>query len=257
MKYKTLNYRQKYGGKKAKAFCPRIIAGLLLVIIFLFYAYLYSHHTTPILMYHSFDSSRTNEYAAVTPDNFYKQMRFIKENKYKVMSLDDYCRLLKNKKPIPRNSVVLTIDDGYKDNLEAVKILKNFDFPATLFLTVNRIGKPDFLSETDIKSIIKETKIKIGSHTMTHPDLWKLQDAQLKDEILGSRYSLERRFKAKIDTLSYPGGGYDGRAVKEVENAGYLCACTTNRGVSKKINLFSLRRIKATNNDTNFSLWSK
>jgi len=252
MKFPKSAYR-----KKSKAFCPRIILGIILIAVLTFYAYLYFHYTTPILMYHSFDSSRTKDYAAVSNANFYKQMKFIKDKGYKVISLNDYCELLKDKKPISRNLIVITIDDGYKDNLEAVKILKDFDFPATLFVTVNRIGKPEFLSEGDIRLILKETKITLGSHTLTHPDLWKLSDTLLKDEVSGSKHILERQFKTKIKTIAYPGGAYDERALKEVRDAGYLCACTTNRGSSRKINLLSLRRIKATDRDTKFSLWSK
>jgi len=257
MKLLKRDYESKRRKNKSKAFCPRIILSIILVAAFAFYTYAYLHYATPILMYHSFDSSRTKEFAAVSNTNFYKQMAFIKEKGYKVIPLNDYCRLLKDKKPIPRNSLVITIDDGYKDNLEAIKVLKEFDFPATLFITVDRIGKPGFLSEKDIRTILHETKIAIGSHTLTHPDLPKVSDAELKKEILGSKHGLSRQFITKIETFAYPGGSYDERTLEEVENAGYICACTTNRGFSKKLNRFSLRRIKVTDRDTEFSLWSK
>jgi peptidoglycan/xylan/chitin deacetylase (PgdA/CDA1 family) len=257
MKLKAHNRKIKTGKNQSKAFCLRIILAAVLVILLTLYAYIYINYTTPILMYHSFDQSRLKDFAVVSSANFYKQMKFIKEKGYKVIPLSDYCRLLKYKKPIPRNLVVLTIDDGYKDNLEALKILKEFDFPATLFLTVNRIGKPGFLSEGDIRSNLNGTKITIGSHTLTHPDLPKISDAELKKEISGSKNILEQKLKTKIDTIAYPGGAYDKRALKEVENSGYLCACATNRGFSKKLNRFYLRRIKATDRDTEFSLWSK
>ncbi|MFA5008364.1 MAG: polysaccharide deacetylase family protein [Candidatus Omnitrophota bacterium] len=257
MKFNLSSNGPRTSIKQVKAFCHRIILILLILIAITFYAYLYFHYTTPILMYHSFDESKTKNFAAVSKDNFYKQMKFIKEKGYKVIPLNDYCCMLKDENPVPRNLVVITIDDGYKDNLEAIKILKDFNFPATLFVTINRIGKPEFLTDGDIRSILKETRITIGSHTMTHPELWKLSDAQLKNEISDSKYSLERQFKTKVETIAYPGGAYDERTLREIKNANYLCACTTNRGSSKKIDLFSLRRIKATEHDTNFSLWAK
>ncbi|MCK9615162.1 MAG: polysaccharide deacetylase family protein [Candidatus Omnitrophica bacterium] len=257
MKFKAHDQKSKTGKNQSKAFCVRIIFGLILVIAFTFYAYIYINYKTPILMYHSFDDSRIKDFAAVSNANFYKQMKFIKEKGYKVISLNNYCQLLKDKKPISKNLVVLTIDDGYKDNLEAIEILKKFDFPATLFITVDRIGKPGFLSEKDIRLILQETKITIGSHTATHPDLPQVSDAELKNEISSPKHKLARQFTTKIETIAYPGGAYDERALKEVESAGYLCACTTNRGFSKKLNRFSLRRVKMTNRDTEFSLWSK
>lgn len=257
MKPQELNYKPKAYRNKSKAFCLRIILSIILVAVFSFYAYVHFHYTTPILMYHSFDSSRTREYATVSITKFSKQMKFIKDKGFKVITLNDYCGLLKDKKPIPRNSVVITIDDGYKDNLGAVKILKEFEFPATLFVTVNRIGKPEFLSEADIRSILQETKITLGSHTLTHPDLPAISNEELKKELSGSKHALERQFKTRIETLAYPGGAYDEKTLKETENSGYLCACTTTRGFSKKLNIFSLRRIKATDRDTKFTFWSK
>jgi len=63
----------------------------ILVLSFLFYLNL--NYSTPILMYHSFDKNRKN-YAVVDLDTFYKQMKYIKEKKYNVISLDEYCRFL-------------------------------------------------------------------------------------------------------------------------------------------------------------------
>lgn len=257
MKLQKSNHKPEACRNRSKAFCVKIILAIILIIALSSYAYLYLNYTTPILMYHSFDASRTKDFAAVSLESFYKQMKFIKKKGYGVISLNDYCGLLKDGKPLPRNSVVITIDDGYKDNLEAVKILKEFDFPATLFIIADRIGNPGFLSEGDIRSILNEAKITIGSHTLTHPDLPKLSDAELKNELSGSKRILERQFKTKIATIAYPGGAYDERTLKEAEGNGYLCACTTNRGFSKKLNRFSLRRIKVTDRDTDFTLGSK
>jgi hypothetical protein len=45
--------------------------------------------------------------------------------------------------------------------------------------------------------------------------------------------------------------------LREVKEAGFLCACTTNRGYSGNVDRFALRRIKITNRDKGFSLWIK
>lgn len=234
------------------------VTGILFTLAFLFFlVYVYDSHTTPILMYHSFDKSRVENYAAVDPGKFYKQMQFIKKNGYCVVSLDNYCRMLSEDAAIPRKIVIITIDDGYKDNLEAIKILKEFDYPATIFLIWDRIDKPGYLSAQDINDFLKNTRVKIGSHSLSHPDLPKNSNEQLKEEIFVSKDRLEKLFSAKIETFASPTGAFDERILKDLKDAGYLCACTTNRGFSKKINRFALRRIKVTNRDSDFTFWAK
>jgi peptidoglycan/xylan/chitin deacetylase (PgdA/CDA1 family) len=235
--------------------------GILIFVIVLSgivcWSYLTLSRETPILMYHSFDAGRTKTYAAVAAQVFYKQMRFIKQNGYRVIGLDEYCRLLRERKPVARNYVVITIDDGYKDNLEAIKILKNFGFPATIFIIADRIGTPGYLSQEDINWFLANTKIKIGSHTLTHPGLAYISQAQLKKEIVDSKKELEALFSEPVSTIAYPTGVFNEEVLREAEFAGYICGCTTNRVFSKKLNRFALRRIKITSNDTGISLWMK
>jgi peptidoglycan/xylan/chitin deacetylase (PgdA/CDA1 family) len=207
-------------------------------------------------MYHSLEKEN-KDYPTVTRKVFYQQMKFIKDNGYKVISLEEYCYRIKEKKKIPRNTVVITFDDGYKDNLEAVKILKEFNFPATIFVIVDKIGKDPYLDEDNIRFILENSSVKIGSHTLSHAYLPELDNKNLKKEIRESKKKLESLFSYKVKVISYPAGGFDKRVLKEVKKAGYLCACTTNRGFSSKPGLFSLRRIKITNRDLGIRLWAK
>jgi peptidoglycan/xylan/chitin deacetylase (PgdA/CDA1 family) len=234
------------------------ISGIFVILFFVFFLwYLYGNYTTPILMYHSFDKDRIKDYAAIDPVNFRKQMNFIQKGGYRVISLESYAELLENNKAIPRNLVIITIDDGYKDNLAAINILKEFNYPATIFLIADKIDKKSYLSEEEIANFLKETKVDIGSHTLTHPDLLSLNAADFEKEISGSKKKLTELFNFEIKVFAYPGGAFNEEALRAVKNAGYICACTTNRGFSKKLNRFALRRIKITNRDSDFTFWAK
>lgn len=230
---------------------------ILLAVFFIFGIYLNVNYATPILAYHSLDATRVDNYAAVDIKIFQHQMEFIKKGSYKVISLQEYCRILKSGEAVPRKSLVLTFDDGYKDNLEGIKILKELRFPATIFVIVDKINEKDYLSENDISVFLGNSKVSIGSHTLSHAYLPGVSDKELKKEVAFSKEILEKKFSKSISAIAYPVGGFDERTLKEVESAGYLCACTTNRGFSKKINRFALRRIKITNKDGNLSLWAK
>ncbi len=94
-----------------------------------------------ILLYHRVANVTSDpQMLCVTPDKFYDQMKFLKKN-YNIISLSSINQLLKNH-TIPRNSVVITFDDGYQDNLiNAIPILEEHNLPATFFITSGYIGE--------------------------------------------------------------------------------------------------------------------
>jgi peptidoglycan/xylan/chitin deacetylase (PgdA/CDA1 family) len=208
-------------------------------------------------MYHSLDVSRLNEYAVVEPDIFRRQMEFLKKGGYKVIPLEEYCQALADKKDTPRGTVIITFDDGYLDNLEAIKILKKYDYSATIFLVNSRIGKKGFLSKEDIEFFLANTRVKIGSHTLSHAYLPDLDAGQIRKEIFESKKNLSKNFKQDIKSIAYPIGAFNEETLQIARDSDYLCACTTNRGFSKTLNRFALRRVKITNRDLGIRLWAK
>lgn len=98
-----------------------------------------------ILMYHrvlNLEHSRENHLPAgmVTLEStFDKQMKYLKEN-FNVISLETLIACLKDKKNVPPHSVVLTFDDGWRDNyLWAFPILRKYNLTATIFLSTDYI----------------------------------------------------------------------------------------------------------------------
>jgi peptidoglycan/xylan/chitin deacetylase (PgdA/CDA1 family) len=75
----------------------------------------------------------------VTPESFEEQIAYISQN-YNCLDIYKAIDLLNNGK-LPDNSVIVTFDDGYRDNLEfAFPILKKYSVPAELYITT---GFPD------------------------------------------------------------------------------------------------------------------
>ena len=98
-----------------------------------------------ILMYHRIiDKNQQSSFPVqpgmyVTPDNFRKQVKFLKD-KFKIISLEVLIERLKNGENISR-CCVLTFDDGWRDNYtNAFPILKKYQVPATIFLPTGFIG---------------------------------------------------------------------------------------------------------------------
>jgi peptidoglycan/xylan/chitin deacetylase (PgdA/CDA1 family) len=198
----------------------------------------------PVLCYHNI--SRPPYFGVrrrslhTTPLNFYLQMKLIHMLGYKGLSISDAWDYITGKKF--GKIVVLTFDDGYYDNFKnALKILKKFNFTATLFIVSDLIGSYNkwYYKEANmIKKLMNEDEIEIwlnsgmeiGSHTRTHPILTELNEHQIKDEIFLSKEILERKFKVKIKHFCYPYGKYNDLVVKYVKEANYDSAWTLDRG---------------------------
>ena len=126
--------------------------------------------TVPILCYHRF-GTRSSQ-LAVTPAAFEAQMDYLARNGYHVIPLAKLAGFLERGEPIPRKSVVLTIDDGYRSTYEvAYPILRKYGFPATVFLYSDFVGAPDAMTWAQMKEMEDAGLITIQPHSKTHANL--------------------------------------------------------------------------------------
>jgi peptidoglycan/xylan/chitin deacetylase (PgdA/CDA1 family) len=187
----------------------------------------------PILVYHSIDEfhGHGSKELYVTPENFEKQMIFLKDNGYTLLTFDRWNDLKKVPKPI-----FITIDDGYKNNENVFIIfqkLKNKQFQptATLFIISDFIGNPGRLSKSDLKMMAQSGYFSIQSHTATHPDLTKTSniDYELKE----SKQKIQQITGKPVMAISYPFGTFNDQMIKEVKKY-YLFGLTTTPGSFSK-----------------------
>jgi len=88
--------------------------------------------------------------------------------------------------------------------------------------------------------------IEIGSHTVTHPILTKVDDAHLFREMVESKLKLETILAKKVNLFCYPNGGFNARIISAAEQSGYLCAVTTQPGFNdSRCQPLAFRRIDA------------
>ena len=219
-------------------------------------------YSIPILMYHSVDPyAKKDNLLAITPASFKRQMRFLRNHNYNIVSLEEAARLIKDHKKTPARTIVITFDDGYKDNYTyAFSILKEFNIPATVFLIVNEIGRPqgDRLSLDDIRIMQESGLVTFGSHTLSHPWLPKvLSEKTLKEEIGDSKKMLEEKLGTKVNTFCYPLGGFNDKVRKIVIDSGYSCAVASNPGRRfSDQDVFALKRLRISRSAGNtFVFW--
>ena len=77
---------------------------------------------------------------AVKPDNFYNQIKYLKEN-YNLVSVEEFSELINSKKEFPKGTILLTFDDGYYDNLqEAVPVLESLSAQSLFYLSTGLLN---------------------------------------------------------------------------------------------------------------------
>ena len=65
-------------------------------------------------MYHSIGSNKA--FFTVSPEEFERQMRYLAEHGYQVLSVSRMLDCIEAKRMIPERTVVITLDDGYENN---------------------------------------------------------------------------------------------------------------------------------------------
>lgn len=89
--------------------------------------------------------------------SFKEHLKFLTKT-YNIISLDNLVDLMVNPNPIPKKTVILTFDDGYKDNYtNAYPLLRKYDIPATIFLTSKLIGSGEISWYDKVGYIIYNT----------------------------------------------------------------------------------------------------
>jgi glycosyltransferase involved in cell wall biosynthesis/peptidoglycan/xylan/chitin deacetylase (PgdA/CDA1 family) len=192
----------------------------------------------PVLMYHAFSADGDGERFVMPARVFSRQMRLLALLRYRVIPLAELATALREGRPLPRRAVVLTIDDGYRDNAEvALPILRRRGFAADVFLVSERLGAGnDWDEEGDVAGRptlsaeqieqMRAAGIRFGAHTRTHRALTEAGEAELAAELRGSRQDLEAKLGEGVETLTYPYGLHDERVVEATREAGFSAACT-------------------------------
>lgn len=126
----------------------------------------------------------------------------------------------------------VTFDDGCEtDLLAAAPILKEFGFGATFYITVGFLGKPGYLSETQVRNL-SALGFEIGCHSLTHPYLPDIDDRRLQDETAGAKDRLEQITGGSVEHFSCPGGRWDRRVTAAVKAAKFRTMATSRTGLN-------------------------
>ncbi len=176
-----------------------------------------------ILMYHGIGPEESVWQR--TPDNFRKDLEYMYQNGYRMISLNDYARG-EIKTEAGFTPIILTFDDGRQNNFNfleengemvldpdcAIGVLEEFknkypDFnvTASFFLGTNHFGQKEY-AEKKLNWLI-DNGYDLGNHTYSHNEMSGLNSDEIQIEI-GSVNNIIKQYLPDyvVETLALPHG---------------------------------------------------
>lgn len=208
-----------------------------------------------------------NNEAVISTKDFEKQMRYLYENDFNILSLEEFLRYKeKNIKP-PKKSILLTFDDGYKSNfVYAYPVLKKYKFKAALFLITSMLkekregifdaNKLQYVSlqelnwHKDVFSYSCHTynlhrKMLSGQSYMNSKSYIEILEDLKKSQAILKKHS-DSELK---NVLAYPYGAYNDKSTQALINLNFRAAfISRNAQVDKNTDLLHLTRYSISSN---------
>lgn len=169
---------------------------------------LYFHHVNPLV----------DHYTALGPDDFRRGLETVLDG---VGPAVDPARVGPGFEPPDHPSVLVTFDDGYRDNLElAAPLLAEFGVKAMLFVVTGELDAAERLDEAERaalpprKAFLTWAEAQefaalghvLAAHTVSHPQLPALGPAQVAEEVRASLRAIRERTGRPPRAFAYPYG---------------------------------------------------
>jgi peptidoglycan/xylan/chitin deacetylase (PgdA/CDA1 family) len=201
-------------------------------------------------MYHKVNDLTPNP-TTVPTTVFAEQMALLGDLGYEPVSLEQVRDHYVEAKPLPPGAVLITFDDGYRDNLEnALPILRRHGYPAVIFVPIGFLdGDRPLPHEEALRAFgvrnetvsweelaaLEAGGIRVESHGIGHRPVSELELAEAAREIAVSKLRLEDRLGRPVEAYAFVKGSladYRPEHVSLVQQAGYTLGFTSVSGAN-------------------------
>jgi peptidoglycan/xylan/chitin deacetylase (PgdA/CDA1 family) len=171
-----------------------------------------------ILMFHSVAAAEAAEFIdpanRLSPRMFERQMAYLSAHR-RVVPLSEVTNQLASGVSPPANTVCITFDDGYLDNLTvAAPILERYGLPATLFLATGYVGRGDpqwadalyWMFRRRTGNMIEMPLLGQGALDLTLEAARRAAQSALLHELLEASHEKRGRMLAEIERQLRPEG---------------------------------------------------
>ena len=185
----------------------------------------------------------------VVTSEFEKQMAFLANHNYTSLTAEEFYLFMQNKMTVPQNSILITFDDGFKNNLEtAYPILKKYKFTAINFIDTGQVTEKNSKSIVTVHDLQKGCDVfDFQSHTYNFHQRNEDGEAYLVSE---TQKEIQKdigislvNLNKKNPVFSYPYGEYDDETIKALKQLNIKMAFTTEgNDVRPGMDLYTIPR---------------
>lgn len=195
----------------------------------------WGYQLVPVLAYHNISAQEKGK-LSIAAHTFDAQIRQLHAEGFHAVSLSDFLAFTAGRRQLPRKSVLLTFDDGYRSFIQYARpILKDYGFGATLFVYSNFIGGGSALSWQDLRTLT-EQGFDVQAHSKSHANLRRnageseaAYAKRIEAELAYPLTLFKKNLTHPVDALAYPFGEMDDELIPYVAKYGYAAAFTVRR----------------------------
>lgn len=216
------------------------------------------NRTVLVLNYHKIANEHKS--LSVTLDDFEQHMKWLQEYGFTCITPGQLYDFVANGADLPEKPVLITFDDGYKDNYtNAFPIMKKYGMKGTIFVVTGFLGVYDNYLTWDQAKELLEAGFNIESHTYSHKSMTEASDEDITKELVKSRQTIKEKLGIDSDFMAYPTGTYNLHIAELVKEAGYKGAFTIKYdNVSRDSNVYALERVPVFHtSETNKDFWER
>ncbi len=199
--------------------------------------------TVMVLNYHKVVDEHMS--LSVPLADFEQHMKWLQEYGYTSITPEDLYEFIVNGRELPEKPVLITFDDGYKDNYtNAYPIMKKYGFKGTIFVVTGFLGVYDNYLTWEQAKELTDNGFSIESHTHNHKSMTEASDDDISRELAKSRDTIKEKLGVEADFIAYPTGTYNLHIAELVKEAGYKGAFTIKYdNASRDSNVYAIERV--------------
>ena len=205
-----------------------------------------------ILLYHHISSTMPRS-TSLSADEFEGHLEYLKQNNYNVIDLAWAIDSVQQGKPLPKNAIVITFDDAWRDiYLQGFPLLKQYNYPFTVFVNTDPVDQNNRHTMTwDMLRDLKQQGVTLANHTRDHDYLVRkpIYDEAWLTAALDNIDYAQQRLTDELGPvpkwLAYPFGEYNNRLKLALKARGYIAFGQQSGGVAKFSDWQALPRFPA------------
>lgn len=207
----------------------------------------------PVLNYHFFYDPTLGEECyegiCLTTQKFREHLEYLKNNNFKILTMNEFVKWIYGEIDIPEKSVLITIDDGAKgtgahNGNKLIPLLEEYKMHATLFLIAGWWDISNYQSKY----------LEVQSHTY---DMHKYGDCGKGQLVCANYENAKQDLQKSLDIIGnntsfcYPFYSYDSEAIQAIKDLGFKVAFAGgNRDATRNSNKYLIPRYPIHSNIT-------